>query len=128
MDHHTPSSPHERQTEGGQLAIEFRHVSLARKTSGVSGISFQLQAGETYAWLGGPGSGKTMIVDLIMGFLRPDFGTITVLGLDPASQTGAVRRSTSFVDGRGRLASPMTPVQNLTFFLALAATSQTHSR
>src|SRR5687767_13812409 len=105
---HFPTPPQQSSAEEIH-AIEFRQASLARKANGLSALSFQLRMGETYAWLGGPGSGKTIIVDLILGFQRPDFGTIAVLGLDPSTEPAAVRRSISFVDGRGRLAGPMTP-------------------
>jgi ABC-2 type transport system ATP-binding protein len=101
--------------------IVFRHVSVSRPSGRLSALSFVLGEGESYAWLGGPGSGKTVIVDLVMGFCRPDFGATVVLGHDPVAAPMQVRRRVSFIDGRGRLPGPMTPVQGLMFLASLSS-------
>jgi ABC-2 type transport system ATP-binding protein len=49
------------------------------------GISFRVAAGETFALLGPNGAGKTTTVEMIEGYQKPDDGTISVLGEDPAS-------------------------------------------
>ena len=46
----------------------------------LTGISFEVPAGETKVILGGSGSGKTTILRLILGLLRPDRGSVTVDG------------------------------------------------
>jgi phospholipid/cholesterol/gamma-HCH transport system ATP-binding protein len=46
------------------------------------GISFQLASGETKALFGVAGSGKSLILKLVMGLIRPDSGRILVLGQD----------------------------------------------
>jgi ABC-2 type transport system ATP-binding protein len=48
------------------------------------GISFRVDAGETFALLGPNGAGKTTTVEMIEGYRRPDGGQIRVLGRDPA--------------------------------------------
>jgi ABC-2 type transport system ATP-binding protein len=48
------------------------------------GISFRVDAGETFALLGPNGAGKTTTVEMIEGYRRPDGGQIRVLGEDPA--------------------------------------------
>ena len=49
------------------------------------GISFKVEAGETFALLGPNGAGKTTTVEMIEGYRRPDAGQISVLGQDPAT-------------------------------------------
>src|SRR5467141_2125893 len=49
------------------------------------GISFEVEAGETFALLGPNGAGKTTTVEMIEGYRRPDAGQIRVLGEDPAT-------------------------------------------
>jgi len=100
--------------------IEFQHVTTIRPSGGVTGVSFQLGEGKVYVWLGGPGSGKTAIVDLVLGFAKADAGTVEVAGMDPRSNTAALRRTTAFVDGLGRLAGPMTPLGHLEFLARLS--------
>ena len=50
----------------------------------VQGLSFQVEAGETFALLGPNGAGKTTVVEMIEGYRRPDSGRVWVLGADPA--------------------------------------------
>lgn len=99
--------------------VAFQHVTTVRSSGGIVAVSFQLGVGEVYVWLGGPSSGKTAIVDLVLGFARADSGTVEVDGMDPRANVEALRRSTAFVDGRSRLAGPMTPIDHLEFLAKL---------
>jgi phospholipid/cholesterol/gamma-HCH transport system ATP-binding protein len=62
-------------------AIVFDDVHLAFEENHVlRGVSFHLPLGETKALFGVAGSGKSTILKLALGLLRPDSGRITVLG------------------------------------------------
>jgi phospholipid/cholesterol/gamma-HCH transport system ATP-binding protein len=62
-------------------AIVFEDVHLAFEDNHVlRGVSFQLPFGETKALFGVAGSGKSTILKLALGLVRPDSGKITVLG------------------------------------------------
>ena len=50
----------------------------------VRDLSFRITAGEVFALLGPNGAGKTTTVEIIEGYRRPDRGTVSVLGADPA--------------------------------------------
>jgi len=50
----------------------------------VRGIDFQIAAGETVALLGPNGAGKSTTIDMLLGLLAPDGGTVTVFGRSPA--------------------------------------------
>ncbi|HEY6569016.1 MAG TPA: ABC transporter ATP-binding protein [Candidatus Limnocylindrales bacterium] len=50
----------------------------------LSGVSFDVRRGELFALLGPNGAGKTTTVEILEGYRRPDAGTASVLGLDPA--------------------------------------------
>ncbi|HEV2116748.1 MAG TPA: ATP-binding cassette domain-containing protein [Terriglobales bacterium] len=64
-----------------QPAITFEDVSIAFEGNPVlDGISFVLERGETKALLGVAGSGKSTILKLTMGLVKPDRGNIWVLG------------------------------------------------
>ena len=61
--------------------IIFDNVSLAFEDNRVlDSVSFHLQRGETKAVLGVAGAGKTLILKLAMGLIKPDDGRIFVLG------------------------------------------------
>ena len=64
----------------GEAAIRFEDVSIAFEQPVLEGVSFQLQHGETKVLLGESGTGKTLILKLALGLIKPDSGTITVLG------------------------------------------------
>src|SRR5207253_10538839 len=64
-------------------AIEFRDVVLAYDERVIlDGISFTVQPGETKIVLGGSGTGKSTILKLTLGLIKPDAGHIFVDGQD----------------------------------------------
>jgi phospholipid/cholesterol/gamma-HCH transport system ATP-binding protein len=63
--------------------IVFEDVAMSFGENHVlRGVSFQLARGETKAVFGVAGSGKSLILKLALGLIRPDFGRIVVLGED----------------------------------------------
>ena len=54
------------------------------------GLTFRVESGIT-ALLGANGSGKTTLIGMILGLHPPDSGSLTVLGLDPASAGPEIR-------------------------------------
>jgi phospholipid/cholesterol/gamma-HCH transport system ATP-binding protein len=70
------------QEHSSPVAV-FEDVALAFGENEVlRGVSFRLARGETKALFGVAGSGKSLILKLVMGLIRPDSGRITVLGHD----------------------------------------------
>ena len=57
----------------------------------VSGLDLEVQPAEVLALLGPNGAGKTTTVEMCEGFLRPDAGSIEVLGLDPFTDNARLR-------------------------------------
>ena len=70
--------------EVSQGRIEFRNVSFSYdgKRDVLKNISFQVQAGETIAFVGHTGSGKSSIINLFMRFYEFDRGQILIDGVD----------------------------------------------
>src|SRR5208283_1379093 len=78
IEQHLPSQP-----DAAANAVVFENVSIAFEDKPVlDGISFRLPKGETKAIFGVAGSGKTTILKLTLGLLKPDAGHIFVLGDD----------------------------------------------
>lgn len=64
--------------------IEVRHVRKAfAEIVAVNDISFEVQPGEIFGLLGPNGAGKTTTIRMLMDILRPDSGSIRLLGADP---------------------------------------------
>ena len=75
------TNPADAQGQASPTAVVFDHVSIAFEDNVVlSGVSFQLPRGETKALFGVAGSGKSTILKLTLGLLRPDSGRIFLLG------------------------------------------------
>lgn len=60
-------------------------------TTAVAGLDLDVQPAQVLALLGPNGAGKTTTVEMCEGFVRPDEGTIRVLGLDPITDNAALR-------------------------------------
>jgi len=60
-------------------------------TRAVDGLDLRMERGGLLALLGPNGAGKTTTVEVCEGFLRPDGGTVRVLGLDPVRESAALR-------------------------------------
>ena len=65
--------------------IEFQNVTkvFQDRFTALSGVSFEVEAGEVCAFLGPNGAGKTTSISILMGFLFPDSGAVQVLGFTP---------------------------------------------
>jgi ABC-2 type transport system ATP-binding protein len=80
------------------LAIECQAVDKSyRKNRVLSGTTFQVETGRTYAFLGRNGAGKTTAIRMLMGLLNRDDGMIRVLGLDPQVDPIGVRSRVGYL-------------------------------
>jgi phospholipid/cholesterol/gamma-HCH transport system ATP-binding protein len=106
----------------GEPLIAFKNVRIGFEEGDVlRGISFEVWPGETKVLLGESGSGKTLILKLAAGLLRPDSGNIWVMGhhLDemPERELLDFRRHLGFVFQEGALFDSQTVAQNVAFRL-----------
>jgi len=68
-------------------------------TAALDGLDLTVAAGEVHAFLGPNGAGKTTTPRLLLGFLKADSGTASVLGLDPWHEAVDLHRRLSYVPG-----------------------------
>ena len=69
-------------------AIEFHDVSLAFDDQVVlDNVNLTIRRGETKIVLGGSGTGKSTIINLVLGLLKPDAGRIVIDGEDVTDYT-----------------------------------------
>ncbi len=106
----------------GAASIELRHVSLAFEANLVlDDVSFQLGAGETLVLLGVTGSGKSVLLKLILGLIKPDSGEVRVGGRDlvplPETELFALRRRMGIVFQEGALFDSMSVYENVAYRL-----------
>jgi phospholipid/cholesterol/gamma-HCH transport system ATP-binding protein len=122
----TPSLPLEAPAPASQQpandVIVFDDVSIAFEDKVVlDGISFRLPRGETKAIFGVAGSGKSTILKLALGLIKPDRGHIYTLGEDvtqmPEEQLFELRRKVGIVFQESALFDSLTVHDNVAFRL-----------
>ncbi len=86
----------------------------------VNTLSLKLEPGEVYALLGPNGAGKTTTLNMILGFLAPDSGSIHVDGVDAVTDPLAARARTAYLPETVMLHPALTAIENLTYFALLA--------
>ncbi len=69
----------------------------------LDGISLAIEPGETFTLLGANGAGKTTFVRLVIGYLVPSSGRVTVDGLSPETAPRAVHARLGYVAETSRL-------------------------
>jgi ABC-2 type transport system ATP-binding protein len=93
------------------------HVEQLVKTFGdvkaVDGVSFDVAAGEIFAFLGPNGAGKTTTIQMLTTLLRPTAGSMAIDGLDPASRPHDVRRLFGIVFQDPSLDGELTAYENM---------------
>jgi phospholipid/cholesterol/gamma-HCH transport system ATP-binding protein len=120
----TPESPFDI-TDNPQRAVpavEFEDVHLSfddRKI--LNGLSFIIRKGETKIVLGGSGGGKSTIIKLVLGLLKPDSGRIFVDGEDITEYTEPemmrVRQKIGMVFQEGALFDSLSVYDNVAYRL-----------
>jgi phospholipid/cholesterol/gamma-HCH transport system ATP-binding protein len=109
-------------TPGTQQNLVFENVSIAFEGNRVlEDISFTLARGETKVLLGVAGSGKTLILKLALGLLKPDSGRIFVLGEEVTAMKEEdlfeLRRKVGMVFQESALFDSLTVEDNVGFRL-----------
>src|ERR1700688_3317016 len=117
-----PSGLTSTLTATSQPSIEFKNVRLGFAEGEIlRGVTFSAQERETVILLGETGTGKTLLLKLASGLLRPDSGTIRVLGKDisgvPESELLEIRRQIGFVFQEGALFDSLTVGENVAYRL-----------
>ena len=111
------------ETENNSTPIEVKHLSKSFGAQKVlNGIDLSVARGETLAVLGRSGTGKSVLLKLLIGLQKPDAGSIRIhgkeiTGLD-RKQLNEVRKTVGFLFQQAALYDSMTVGQNVEFPLS----------
>ncbi|HXR33071.1 MAG TPA: ATP-binding cassette domain-containing protein [Verrucomicrobiae bacterium] len=108
--------------ESGEALIQFSDVHIGFAEGDIlRGVSFTARPKETLVLLGETGSGKTLTLKLAAGLLRPDSGTVGVLGEHVSGMSErallVLRRKVGFVFQEGALFDSLTVGENVAYRL-----------
>jgi phospholipid/cholesterol/gamma-HCH transport system ATP-binding protein len=103
-------------------AIEFRDVVLAFDDRVIlNKLSFKVMRGETRIILGGSGGGKSTIIKIVLGLLKPDAGRVFIDGEDitdySEAQMMSVRKKIGMVFQEGALFDSLSVYDNVAYRL-----------
>ena len=105
-------------TPGEAIAVSGL-VKTFGTTRALDGLDLAVAAGEVHGFLGPNGSGKSTTIRVLLGLLRPDAGTVVLLGGDPARDAVALHRRLAYVPGDVTLWPKLTGGEVIDLFARL---------
>ncbi|EOI5796371.1 ATP-binding cassette domain-containing protein [Cronobacter dublinensis] len=94
-----------------------RFAGLAKPA--VAPLSVTVQAGSVTGLVGPDGAGKTTLMRILAGLMRPDEGRVRVLGLDPITQENALHAVLGYMPQKFGLYEDLTVQENLNLYADL---------
>jgi ABC-2 type transport system ATP-binding protein len=80
------------------------------------GVDLEVKQGEVFGFLGPNGAGKTTTIRCMLDLIRPQGGTIRVLGLNPQAEPEAIKERVGYLPGELHLDENMTARQVFRYF------------
>jgi ABC-2 type transport system ATP-binding protein len=98
-------------------AVTFDRVTKTYgRITALSNLTFEVGEGEMFGLIGPDGAGKTTAIRVACGLLRPEGGTVRVLGRDPVADHAEVTRSVGYLSQRFSLYGDLSIDENIAFF------------
>ncbi|HOA63019.1 MAG: ABC transporter ATP-binding protein [Verrucomicrobia bacterium] len=94
----------------------------------IDDVSLTVRAGELTALVGPDGAGKTTLIRMMAGLLKPDAGSLQVLGIDLTRDPQAVQDRISYMPQRFGLYEDLSVQENLTLYADLHGVPQAERR
>src|SRR3989475_12886098 len=101
----------------GEVAISAEHlVRRFGSFTAVNDVSFRVEKGEIFGFLGPTGSGKTTVIKMLTGLVPLSGGSALVEGLDVATDSESVRERIGYMSQNFSLYYDLTVAENLQFY------------
>ncbi|MEZ2337395.1 ABC transporter ATP-binding protein [Mucilaginibacter sp. RCC_168] len=79
-------------------------------------ITFEVDKGEIFGFLGANGAGKTTAMRMLCGLSTPSSGKATIAGFDVYKQTEQIKKSIGYMSQKFSLYEDLTVLENIKFF------------
>jgi len=100
------------------IRIKGLHKSYG-KVHALRGVNLEVKQGEIYGFLGPNGAGKTTTIRCMLDLIRPQAGSIDILGLNPQKQALEVRSQVGYLPGELNLEANVKVLDVLRYFADL---------
>jgi ABC-2 type transport system ATP-binding protein len=100
-------------------ALQVRGLTKRFDRLAVDALDLTVRRGEFYALLGPNGAGKTTTLRMVAGLLRPDAGSVSILGIDALNDPVAAKQITAWVSDEPMIYDKLTPLEYLAFVAGL---------
>ena len=100
-------------------ALQVRGLTKRFDRPAVDALDLTVRSGEFYALLGPNGAGKTTTLRMVAGLLRPDAGSVSILGIDALADPVAAKQITAWVSDEPMIYDKLTPLEYLEFVAGL---------
>jgi ABC-2 type transport system ATP-binding protein len=87
-------------------------------------ISFEVEQGEIFGFLGANGAGKTTAMRMLCGLSIPSSGTATVAGFDVYKQTELIKQNIGYMSQKFSLYEDLTVKENIRFYAGIYGMSR----
>ena len=98
-------------------------IELSKQFDGataVDNLNLKILPGEVFCLLGPNGAGKTTTINLILGFMSPSSGVVTVDGLDVQKHPLKTKKVLAYIPEQVMLYKNLSGLENLAYFTGLA--------
>ena len=120
-----PSGPRNDFFRGSEKAVIVNNLVVAfGDFKAVKDVSFEVDPGEIFGFLGANGAGKTTTIRVLCGLLPPTAGKVQVAGADPDVDVMAVKSRVGYMSQKFTLYRDMTIDENLRFTAKLRRLSE----
>ncbi|MEP7230892.1 MAG: ABC transporter ATP-binding protein [Ginsengibacter sp.] len=79
-------------------------------------LSFEVEKGEIFGFLGANGAGKTTAMRMLCGLSKPSSGSATIAGFDVYKQTDQIKKNIGYMSQKFSLYEDLTVQENIYFF------------
>ena len=101
--------------------IEVKHLTkYFRDLRAVNDLSFTVQEGQVYGFLGQNGAGKSTTIRMLLTLIKPTSGSIEIFGLDLQKHRKEILRQVGAIIERPDLYKYLTALENLRIFAAMS--------
>src|SRR6202012_2504856 len=100
-------------------ALAVRGLTKRFDRPAVDALDLTVRTGEFYALLGPNGAGKTTTLRMVAGLLRPDAGSVSIMGIDALIDPVAAKQITAWVSDEPMIYDKLTPLEYLEFVAGL---------